>query len=312
MGGPRETLGDPGRHELLRGLERLDDLQSLARCGRAKRVDHAERRKVEGNAAFKARDFDGAILAYLDAIWLLRPAPEPDDMPLASGCVPRGDVAAGLLGPKGEAATMGLGDGRSTARGGPRALRNARALMGLDEDAKASGSLGVLCTKRDLDPAVRREAKALLRELKHRKELGPGQEKSATFPTSKAPISAVFHSLGRASTWSSIMNTTKSVREKEKIANEVKNDPKMAEAQKMMMKMPAPNKVDIQKPQRLNFVSMAKKEWTKKTFYYTAAEVAARKQEKWIRRLHPEDGDPYVFDYDGTKETKKRTRATPS
>ena len=119
MVGQRETLGDPGRHELLRGLERLDDLQSLARCGRAKRVDHAERRKVEGNAAFKARDFDGAILAYLDAIWLLRPAPEPDDMPLASGCVPRGDLAAGLLGPKGEAATMGLGeaalDGRAAA-----------------------------------------------------------------------------------------------------------------------------------------------------------------------------------------------------
>lgn len=236
MGGPRETLGDPGRHELLRGLERLDDLQSLARCGRAKRVDHAERRKVEGNAAFKTKDFDGAILAYLDAIWLLRPAPEPDDMPLASGCVPRGDVAAGLLGPKGEAAAMALGDGPLDGRAAalvrslhgnlanaalrvddyalaraasekvwfaegcpPRdrhraQLRNARALMGLDEDAKASGSLGVLCTKRDLDPAVRREAKALLRELKHRKELG------------------------RASTWSSIMNTTKSVREKEKIA----------------------------------------------------------------------------------------------
>ena len=114
--------------------------------------------------------------------------------------------------------------------------------------------------------------------------------------------------LGRASTWTSIVETTKSVREKEKIREEVKKDPKLAEAQKMMMRMPAPGKVDIQKPQRLNFVSMAKKEWTKKTFYYTADEVAKRKQEKWIRRLHPEDGEPFVFDYDGSKETKKNAR----
>lgn len=31
-------------------------------------------------------------------------------MPLASGCVPRGEIAAGLLGPKGEAKGVDAGD----------------------------------------------------------------------------------------------------------------------------------------------------------------------------------------------------------
>ena len=44
--------------------------------------------------------------------------------------------------------------------------------MGMDEDAKATANLGVLCTKKDLDPSIKREAKVLLQELKRRKELG--------------------------------------------------------------------------------------------------------------------------------------------
>ena len=82
----REVLEDTGRQELLRGLERLEDLQTLGRSSRARRVNHAEARKARGNACFKAKDLDGAILAYLGA----RPRPANNfclSSPLPPVCV---------------------------------------------------------------------------------------------------------------------------------------------------------------------------------------------------------------------------------
>lgn len=166
-------------------------------------------------------------------------------------------------------------------------LRNAHAVMADNNDAsdaKATASLGVLCAKKDLDPALRRDAKKALAELKRRKEVG------------------------RGNTWTAIMNTSKSVREKDKVRDELAKDPKLQEAHKMMQKMPVPGKVDIERPERLNFVSMAKKEWQKKCYFSTAAELAAQKKAKWVRRCHPDEPDPYVFDYDGTKEVKRNQR----
>lgn len=121
-------MGD--EDSLIEGLGRLDELQRMGGASRVRRVAHAEDRKAAGNASFKAKELDKAIHNYLgaytfrnlnniiisppfsraDAIWLLRAEPAPEDMPLASGCVPRGEIAAGLLGPKGEAKGVDAGD----------------------------------------------------------------------------------------------------------------------------------------------------------------------------------------------------------
>ena len=145
----------------------------------------------------------------------------------------------------------------------------------------AAANLGALCGKPGLDPKLEREARKLLDQLRSTKNSTKG------------------------STWSSLMAATSSTKERDAIDEKLRDDPNLQKAKEAMLNMPAPAKVDLGTSERFNFLAMTRTRWTKKKRYFTANELAARKKEKWIRSLHADEPEPYVFDFEDRKGLKR-------